>query len=313
MAFFALAISGCVGFVVFCTLHPTDLVAPDYYEREPALPRPNPADGPSPGPSHDRLATTPPTQRIQISFPAELMRSGVSGSIQLYRPSAAGLDRQLNLEPDATGVQTIDAQWPAGRASGKSRPSWKAGTEEFYIDRKVGGRQTMMELWTAFILGLVGSLHCAGMCGPLALALPPCRPLRNPFRLGTRPLTMPAGSSPIARWDSSFGLAGRTLLLAGIQRWVVDRPWGALLLVGLFASRKLALWRPITTLVEQVKTRMAGLLRPPLAPLPGAAGPAQWPAPLWPGLCRLRRAPPLPEAPWRAYNTWPPSVWAPSQ
>ncbi len=29
-----------------------------------------------------------------------------------------------------------------------------------------------MELWTAFILGLVGSLHCAAMCGPLALALP---------------------------------------------------------------------------------------------------------------------------------------------
>ena len=29
-----------------------------------------------------------------------------------------------------------------------------------------------MELWTAFMIGLVGSLHCAGMCGPLALALP---------------------------------------------------------------------------------------------------------------------------------------------
>ena len=25
---------------------------------------------------------------------------------------------------------------------------------------------------TAFILGAVGSLHCIGMCGPLALALP---------------------------------------------------------------------------------------------------------------------------------------------
>lgn len=27
-------------------------------------------------------------------------------------------------------------------------------------------------LWTAFTLGLFGSLHCVGMCGPLALALP---------------------------------------------------------------------------------------------------------------------------------------------
>jgi sulfite exporter TauE/SafE len=29
-----------------------------------------------------------------------------------------------------------------------------------------------MLLWTAFMLGLVGSLHCVGMCGPLMLALP---------------------------------------------------------------------------------------------------------------------------------------------
>ncbi|MTB51837.1 sulfite exporter TauE/SafE family protein [Lewinella sp. W8] len=29
-----------------------------------------------------------------------------------------------------------------------------------------------MLLWTAFLLGLVGSLHCVGMCGPLMLALP---------------------------------------------------------------------------------------------------------------------------------------------
>jgi sulfite exporter TauE/SafE len=27
-------------------------------------------------------------------------------------------------------------------------------------------------LWTAFVLGLTGSLHCAGMCGPIALILP---------------------------------------------------------------------------------------------------------------------------------------------
>ena len=27
-------------------------------------------------------------------------------------------------------------------------------------------------IWTAFLMGLVGSLHCAGMCGPLTLLLP---------------------------------------------------------------------------------------------------------------------------------------------
>jgi len=29
-----------------------------------------------------------------------------------------------------------------------------------------------MYLWTAFTIGILGSLHCVGMCGPIALALP---------------------------------------------------------------------------------------------------------------------------------------------
>jgi sulfite exporter TauE/SafE len=29
-----------------------------------------------------------------------------------------------------------------------------------------------VELWTGFTLGLLGSLHCVGMCGPIAMALP---------------------------------------------------------------------------------------------------------------------------------------------
>ena len=27
-------------------------------------------------------------------------------------------------------------------------------------------------IWTAFVFGLVGSLHCLGMCGPLVMAIP---------------------------------------------------------------------------------------------------------------------------------------------
>ena len=32
---------------------------------------------------------------------------------------------------------------------------------------------------TAFLMGLAGSLHCVGMCGPLAISLP--LPRKNPF------------------------------------------------------------------------------------------------------------------------------------
>ena len=57
-----------------------------------------------------------------------------------------------------------------------------------------------------------------------------------------------------------FGLAGWTFLLAGMQRWV-SIALGVTLLLGLFASRKLALWRPVTSIVNQLKSRMSVLLR----------------------------------------------------
>ena len=116
-----------------------------------------------------------------------------------------------------------------------------------------------MEILTAFALGLVGSLHCAGMCGPLALALP---------HAGNRPASFCVGriAYNLGRMVTYcvlgliFGLLGKTLLLAGIQRWV-SIALGVFLLAGLFASRKLALWRPITVLVERVKSAMGFLLR----------------------------------------------------
>jgi len=72
---------------------------------------------------------------------------------------------------------------------------------------------------SGFVLGLAGSLHCVGMCGPLSLALPS-------YRLSAR-----------AKWVSLFvyqlgrvitysflgflaGLAGRTIYMAGVQQWL---------------------------------------------------------------------------------------------
>ncbi|MFC1475012.1 sulfite exporter TauE/SafE family protein [Candidatus Zixiibacteriota bacterium] len=40
-----------------------------------------------------------------------------------------------------------------------------------------------MELWTAFIFGLLGSLHCIGMCGPIAIALPGMQASRVKFTI----------------------------------------------------------------------------------------------------------------------------------
>jgi hypothetical protein len=57
-----------------------------------------------------------------------------------------------------------------------------------------------------------------------------------------------------------FGLAGRSLFLAGLQRWM-SIGLGAALLAGLPAWRRFALWRPLTALVERLKSRMSVLLR----------------------------------------------------
>src|SRR5688572_16541520 len=115
-----------------------------------------------------------------------------------------------------------------------------------------------MELWTAFLLGLVGSAHCAGMCGPLALALPVTERTRVSFFLGRVAYNL----GRLAAYSSLgvvFGLLGRTLLMAGLQR-SLSITLGVLLIGGLLFSRKFALWRPVSLIVESVKRRMGALL-----------------------------------------------------
>jgi len=114
-----------------------------------------------------------------------------------------------------------------------------------------------MQPWTAFLLGLIGSLHCAGMCGPLALALPS---RGNLARFGAGRVAYNIGRIlTYCLLGLVFGLAGRTAVLAGIQRWV-SIVIGAAVLAGLLLSRRLALWRPATALVGFLKSRMSGLL-----------------------------------------------------
>jgi sulfite exporter TauE/SafE len=117
----------------------------------------------------------------------------------------------------------------------------------------------MMDYWTAFVLGLFGSLHCAGMCGPLALALPQAGNGAPAYATGRVAYNF-GRVVTYCLLGVAFGLAGKTLLMAGIQRWV-SIALGTLLLVGLFSSRKLALWRPVTALVNRLKSGMSGMLK----------------------------------------------------
>ena len=92
-----------------------------------------------------------------------------------------------------------------------------------------------MELWTAFLLGLTGSLHCAGMCGPLALALP--RVAGSRWAHVVSRLAYNAGRVvTYAALGFVFGLIGKSLAMAGVQRWV-SIGLGVVLLAAVLVSR----------------------------------------------------------------------------
>jgi hypothetical protein len=113
--------------------------------------------------------------------------------------------------------------------------------------------------WTAFILGLAGSLHCAGMCGPLAMALPHHGRGLGGYVFG-RFLYQLGRITTYCLLGAAFGFLGRTLAFAGIQRWVSIAA-GMLVLAGLFLAGPVWRGKPIVGWVDWIKARLAGLLR----------------------------------------------------
>ncbi len=120
-----------------------------------------------------------------------------------------------------------------------------------------------MLMQSAFLLGLLGSFHCIGMCGPIAFALPIDRSNRAKGAFGV--FLYHAGR--IASYGLIgllFGLIGRGLYLAGFQQRL-----SILIGVIMIASILFGKWLPLTArlnkpifgLVQKVKNAMALHLR----------------------------------------------------
>ncbi|MCH8566976.1 MAG: sulfite exporter TauE/SafE family protein [Balneolales bacterium] len=91
-----------------------------------------------------------------------------------------------------------------------------------------------MELYLAgFIFGLAGSMHCAGMCGPIALALPG-HPSSSTFWMG-RVAYNTGRSITYMLMGGILGLAGLGIYLAGFQSWVSIAGGIIIVLIGLFS------------------------------------------------------------------------------
>jgi sulfite exporter TauE/SafE len=114
-------------------------------------------------------------------------------------------------------------------------------------------------LWTALVLGLAGSVHCAAMCGPLILLVAkarvsPCSPVRSSFAYHTGRLSIYVVIGIV------FGALGHSLALAGWQRGLSITA-GVLILGGLFLSSPRALKTPIVKLVTRLKSTFGDLLQ----------------------------------------------------
>lgn len=97
-----------LGMVFYFMGHDVELVADDYYKQEIEYQD-----------QIDKLNNTRSLRKpidisyskalrsISITFPEEVVASGIKGSIQLYRPSSAAEDKQFEIRIDESGNQQI--------------------------------------------------------------------------------------------------------------------------------------------------------------------------------------------------------------
>lgn len=118
-------------------------------------------------------------------------------------------------------------------------------------------------LVSALILGLLGSLHCVGMCGPIAFMLPVDR--SNSFKkvsqIGVYHLGRLIAYSIIGL---VFGLVGKSLYIFGIQQQLsiaIGIIMIVLVLIPYKTLGKYNLSRPLNKLISKVKSNLGKALK----------------------------------------------------
>src|SRR6185369_12475491 len=126
-------------------------------------------------------------------------------------------------------------------------------------NRKSPSPENKMDFGIAFVLGLLGSLHCAAMCGPLMLALPV--PPGGPARFVVGRIIYQLGRiATYCLLGVVAGLVGKSIYVAGFQQWL-SITLGLAVLGGFLISKKVALSAPVVRLIAKLKFAMAAQLR----------------------------------------------------
>ena len=118
-------------------------------------------------------------------------------------------------------------------------------------------------LITAFVLGLVGSLHCVGMCGPIAFMLPVDR--TNNYKKVTQIAVYHIGRIfAYGLIGLIFGLIGKSLYIFGFQQQL-SIGVGVLMILAVVVPQsvfnKYHFSKPIYRLISKVKSALGSALK----------------------------------------------------
>ena len=116
-----------------------------------------------------------------------------------------------------------------------------------------------MQLWTGFILGLAGSIHCAAMCGPLILAVPPAGRTKG-AAVASRVAYHSGRIAIYAVLGLLFGAVGQSVALAGFQQSVSVLA-GLAILVGVYLAGRGGAKAPAIRAVGALKKAFGNLLQ----------------------------------------------------
>lgn len=113
-------------------------------------------------------------------------------------------------------------------------------------------------LYSAFIFGLISSLHCIGMCGPIALMLPVDR--KNEVKRVLQTFLYHIGRlTSYATLGLLFGLLGKGFQLAGFQQQVSILVGLSIILIVVIPEKvvmKYNFSRPVYQIISKVKSTL---------------------------------------------------------
>lgn len=118
-------------------------------------------------------------------------------------------------------------------------------------------------LYSALILGLLSSLHCIGMCGPIAMMLPLDRS-SEAKRVLQLLLYHTGRLFSYGSLGLIFGLAGRGIYLAGFQQQLSIIAGIMIIIIVMIPERQFARYnfsKPVYRIISKVKTSLGSRLR----------------------------------------------------